>query len=118
MKLFKFKPKDILKTKMARFTEMIKSRISEIDKVNSQLSVVLDETRIAIGRELDSIELSTVVVSGNEEPGIIVRQEDGSFRCNDLPYSSAGGSGTSPAAVKTTSSNGFSSKWQRSQATV
>ena len=27
--------------------------------------------------DFDSIELSTVVVSGNEEPGIIIRQEDG-----------------------------------------
>ena len=63
---------------MANFTDMIKNRIEEIDKVNTKLAVVLDETRHAITKELDSIELSTVVITGNEDvPRIIMKNEDG-----------------------------------------
>ncbi|MCK5707211.1 MAG: hypothetical protein KAI43_06110 [Candidatus Aureabacteria bacterium] len=68
---------DLLKTKMARFTEMMKHQLNEIDKVNTQLSVVLDQTRHAINKELDAIELSTVIVSGEEEIGLIVQNVNG-----------------------------------------
>jgi predicted nucleic acid-binding Zn-ribbon protein len=70
--------KDALKDKLSNFTDMIKNRIEEIDKVNTQLAVVLNETRHAIARELDSIELSTVVITGDvDEPKIIMKKEDG-----------------------------------------
>jgi predicted nucleic acid-binding Zn-ribbon protein len=80
------KEKDMLKEKLSNFTSVIETRISEIDKVNTQLAVLLDETRSAISRELDSIELSTVVVTGDKKPEIIMKQ-DGTQKIfvQDLP---------------------------------
>ena len=69
--------KDELKEKMMKLADMVKRKIDKIDKLNSQLAIVLDDARQAVSRELDSIELSTIVVTGGKTPKIVMKTKNG-----------------------------------------